>query len=692
MTSKILTLSILASSALLTTATFAEEITLDPIVVSSDFREKKLSQTSASVSVVGTEEVYDKASQNFSEIIGSQANVNFSSGASKSKSIQIRGIGERGQFETPINPSVGIMIDGIDFSNIALGVSMFDVQQIELLRGPQGTTFGANGLAGVVNVESNEPTEELEGHLEATVGNYNTKALGAALSGSLIKDTLEGRVSIYKNKSDGYMQNSFLNRTDTNNIDELYIKTQLRWYATDNHTIDFNYIHANVNNGYDSFTLDNSRNSHADQPGRDTQKTDAFSLKSTYQIDRKMHLVSSVSYSTTSSEYSYDEDWTYVGEYAGGYSSFDQYLRKKKQADIDVRLVSDEDGRLFSNTTDWTLGAYYKKYSSDLTRNNTYFLVPFDSAYNTKNLAIYGQLDSHINDKLTFISGLRVEQWKSKYNDNDTGASSKDKTLIGGKVGLTYESSNNALYYVTLARGYKPGGINPVTTASGLPKEFSTEALWNLDVGMNSKHLDGKLLNRLNLFYGKRIDQQVTTSQKKVRPDNSIRYSEYISNANHGTYYGIESTLDYYPNESLHIFSSVGLLQSEVKDYVNPVTGDTSLSGRTPAQSPEYQYNIGFDVTFADGWIFKTNVEGKGSYYFSNSFNQKSDAYHLINSSIEYTHGGWSVVVWGRNLADTDYATRGYFFGNDPSIGYADTLYTQKGTPRTFGLTLSYDF
>ncbi len=460
MTSKILTLSILASSALLTTPTFAEEVTLDPIVVSSDFREKKLSETSNTVTVVGTEELYDKSSQAFEEVIGQTPNVNFTAGASRAHYVQIRGIGERSQFVTPVNPSVGIVLDGIDFSQSALGITMFDVQQVEILKGPQGTTFGANGMAGVINISSNEPTEELEGHVESTVGNYNTKAVGLAIGGTLIKDTLEGRLSVYQNKSDGYMKNSFLGRDDTQNIDELTLKTQLRWYASDNHTIDFNFMHIDVNNGYDAFTLDNSRDSHADNPGKDTQKTDAFSLRSTYQIEDTMHLISSVSYSNSDLEYSYDEDWTYVGEYAGGYSWRDQYLRKRIQKDVDVRLVSDEEGRIFDSTTDWTVGVYYKDYSENLKRKHEKKGSPtelLNSEYQTKNKAIYGQLDSALTEKLTLTTGIRIEKWESQYSDSAAFTDSTDETLYGGKIGLEYTASTNHLYYVTLSKGYKPG-------------------------------------------------------------------------------------------------------------------------------------------------------------------------------------------------------------------------------------------
>ncbi|MEA3434764.1 MAG: TonB-dependent receptor plug domain-containing protein, partial [Campylobacterota bacterium] len=105
MKSKILTTSLIAVYALAGVSSFAEEINLDPIVVGADFRDKNLSQTTQSVTVIGAEDIYDKASQSFVETLASTPNVNFSAGASKAKYIQIRGIGERSQFEAPVNPS-----------------------------------------------------------------------------------------------------------------------------------------------------------------------------------------------------------------------------------------------------------------------------------------------------------------------------------------------------------------------------------------------------------------------------------------------------------------------------------------------------------------------------------------------------------------------------------------------------------
>ncbi len=145
--------------------------------------------------------------------------------------------------------------------------------------------------------------------------------------------------------------------------------------------------------------------------------------------------------------------------------------------------------------------------------------------------------------------------------------------------------------------------------------------------------------------------------------------------------------------ESLHLYGSLGLLKAEFDDYVDPNPDAIDMTGRTPAQSPEYTYNLGFDYLFLESWTFKANVEGKGSYYFSNRHNEKAPSYALVNSALEYTNGEFTANIWVRNLTDEEYYVRGFgSFGNNPAKFYETELYTQLGAPRTFGVTLSYDF
>ncbi len=692
------TLSIIATTMIAHTTLLADDINLDPVVVSSDFREAKLSRTAGAVTVITEEDITDKASENFEDVIAQTPNVNFTSGASRAHYIQIRGIGERSQFVSPVNPSVGIMIDGIDFSQSALGVTLFDVAQMEILKGPQGTTFGTNGLAGVINIQSNQPTKETEAHAEVTIGNYNRQAAGVAIGGTLIKDTLLGRLSIYKNSSDGFMENSFLHREDTQNIDELTLKTQLKWLLSDKHTIDLNFIHLDVDNGYDAFTFDNSRTSTADNPGTDAQKTDAFALKSTYQLNPKMHLESKLSMSKSDLEYSYDEDWSYVGQFAAElypYNYVDAYLRDRKQVDADIRLISDKEGKIFSNSSDWTVGVYARNQQEDLTRNRLKEGVAstFTSDYETNNIALYGQLDSALSDRFTLVTGVRVEKWDASYHDSKNVKIDTDEVLTGGKIGIKFQQDEKHMHYIMLSRGYKPGGVNADNTLTAAAKDYDTETLWNIEAGRNLSVLDDTLLGRINIFYGQRRDQQVKSSVVGKDENNNPTFTDYIANAAKTHYYGLELEADYYPVDSLHLFSSLGLLKSKFDEYVDPNPEAYKAEGRTPAQSPEYQYNVGFDYAFGENVLFKTNLEGRDSYYFSNRHDAKSESYSLVNSSLTVLDGKWTVTLWGRNLADSDYQVRGFgSFGNNPAKGYVTETYTQQGAPRTFGLTVSYDY
>ena len=267
------------------------------------------------------------------------------------------------------------------------------------------------------------------------------------------------------------------------------------------------------------------------------------------------------------------------------------------------------------------------------------------------------------------------------------------KHLTGGKLGLNYQANSDMLYYVTISKGYKPGGVNADYRLSSNAKTYETENLWNLDAGLNSSYFNNKVKSRLNLFYGKRKDQQVKSSVVDKRTDGSVEFIDYLTNAAEGTYYGLESQIDYYFVENLHMYTSVGLLKAKFDEYTDPNPTAVDVTGRAPANSPKYQYNVGFDYLFMEAWTFKSNVEGKGSYYFSNRHNAKSDPYALLNASLEYTNGSFTASLWMRNITDEKYYVRGFgSFGNNPSKSYDTELYTQLGAPRTGGLTLSYDF
>jgi outer membrane receptor protein involved in Fe transport len=302
------------ASAVMATHVYANTKTtnVEEIIVTGELRQASALTMANSVAVVDQTQIEARQAQNLEDILNLAANVNFSTGASRGRFIQIRGIGERSQYVDPVNPSVGIMVDGIDFTGIGTGVTALDTQQIEVFRGPQATLFGANALAGMINVKGNAPSlDAASARIKLGAGNYNSRNSSAVLNAPL-GDSLGWRFGIQKNRSDGYIKNDYLNRKDTNDIDELSLRNQFVFNASD--TLQFNLISyfIDVNNGYDAFSLDNSRHTLSDQPGADVQKTTANALSMNYSGLKAFDISATLTHADSDLEYGFDEDWSYI--------------------------------------------------------------------------------------------------------------------------------------------------------------------------------------------------------------------------------------------------------------------------------------------------------------------------------------------------------------------------------------------
>lgn len=678
-------------AALLSANVLAEDSSTDlpSMTVSADFRPSLAQETPISLTTIDSETIESRGAQHIEDVLNLAPNVNVSSGASRGQFFQIRGMGARSQFAAPINPSVGLIIDGIDFSRTGGAATLFDIEQVDIFRGPQGTRFGSNALAGVITMQSKQPTEELEVHVETGIADYNTHHLGVAVGGALVDNKLLGRASIHSYQSDGYMDNDFLNRDDTQGRDEITARGQLKWLVSDDLTVDLNVLHLNIDNGYDSFTLDNSRNSLADEPGEDTQRTNAFALKTDWRASDAVQLQSAVTYVKSDVTYSYDADWGFVGQFAPAlfpYTAVEEFNRDRENYSLELKALSNEQGLLFNGSTEWVFGLYYLSQDEDLNLDSDF--GDLDNSYETENTAIFGQFDSHLTEKLTLITGVRVEYFKADYKDSNALDIDTSETLFGGKLGLNYQVNNDQLLYTSLSRGYKSGGVNNNDALPISKREFDTEYMWNLEAGVKSSWLEGDLITNITAFYSLRRDAQVKSSV----PVGIGAFEDSIANAAKGTNYGIEADLDWSINNQWRLFAAVGLLNAKFDEYDNPDTASIDVDGRRQAHAPSYQFSVGTELYITQNWTFRANLEGKDDFYFSNSHNEKSNSYALVNSSLDYKNGDWKVTLWGRNLFDREYATRGFFFGNNPSTGYADAQYTQKGEPRVVGLSLSYDY
>ena len=675
----------------------ADDSDLERIVVTGDFQRESIQTLSASASLFSKDEINQRGASYLDEMLGSTANVNFTSGASRGRYIQIRGVGLRSQFVDPINPSVGLVIDGINYSGLGGSSLLFDIDQVEIYRGPQGTRFGADGMAGMIQMESAQATADPSLKLQVGMGTYNSREAGLAASTGLTDDT-SARVSYFRRKSDGYVDNLYLNE-ETQQQDEQVARFKLNSQLTEHLNTELNLHYIDINNGYDAFTLDNSRNSVADEPGQDNQQSYAIGINNTYTGFDAFDVSLNLSAIDTELLYSFDEDWVCndasepqlcaAGLHPWGYSSTDVYTRDRDDQSANLQFNS--------KTGNWVAGVYYQNRDVDLEREYTWLASPFASTYETSNVAVYGQVATPIGPKTTLITGLRVEQYQGDYTDSNGFIEETDDVMVGGKIALEYQVIDRTMIYTSITRGYKAGGINSEALAKAKDEglnldadffqqhtSFDPEYLWSGEFGVKGSSLDDKFTLRLAAFYMYRDNIQLKAWQVEGQ-----QFTGYVDNASSGSNYGLEVEGSYQLTEDLFLTGSAGYLNTEIDDFVTQ--SGLNQDGREQAQSPKYQYAFSARYNFTNELYGMIGVEGKDDYYFSDSHNSKAPSSNLVNLSLGYEADMWAVRAWARNVFDEEVPTRGFEFGNDPLDGYATHTYVQLGEPRVAGITFTLE-
>ena len=205
---------------------FSDEI--EEVIIKSDYRQTALDNEDSSVFILNAEEIKSEPIKHFENLSYLIPNLNFAASDSRARYFQIRGIGERSGYLGTPNTSVGFLIDDVDYSGQGGIATTFDVDQIEVLRGPQGSRIGANALAGLIYVKTKDPTEEFEGTSEITYGDYNTLSTGLAFGGPLTNSkNVKFRLALRKDDTDGFRENLYLNRSDTSRKDETTVRLKL---------------------------------------------------------------------------------------------------------------------------------------------------------------------------------------------------------------------------------------------------------------------------------------------------------------------------------------------------------------------------------------------------------------------------------------------------------------------------------
>jgi iron complex outermembrane receptor protein len=684
---------------------FAQPAGLEEIVVTADFRESRIEELPVSVTVLDRDELRATTHQHFEEAIRSVPNLNLSGEGSRARYFQLRGVGELEQYDGAPNPSIGFIVDDIDFSGLGSIGTLFDVDRIEVLRGPQGTRYGANALGGLVYMRSQGPSDALTANLEATMGSDGTDALGAAFGGP-IGDELGFRASVQTYENSGFRDNVFLSRDDTYGRDELTARGKLAWSPRDDVQVDFTGLYLDVDNGYDAWAVDNGFNTYSDDPGRDAQRSTAGSVRVLAELAR-VDLVSITGFADTDAVFSFDADWGNAGYWAPYvYDYVTTNDRERRTISQEVRVLS-KPGAIAGGRGDWLVGVYVL----DLDERNDHLDVgvydddsfcdpceldnPVVSNYGATNAAVFGQVALTATERLGVTVGLRFERRSADYLDTNMNTFSPDDDMLGGELAFDWQLAERRSAYLRVARGYKAGGFNvslagvdfgSVDNVELSPEhiEFDPESLTSVEAGLRATSTDGRLRVDVSLFVARRDDQQVKVPLQ-LRLGDPSSFLFVTANSERGEHHGLEATLDWQATERLTFSTAVGLLRAAIDEF----SLFPSIAGREQAHAPKYTYSLGAMYTTPSGWWGRLDYSGMDEFYFDYGHDQKSESYGLANLSVGRDWDSWRVKVWARNLFDEEYAVRGFYFGNEPP-DFPPTLYTRLGDPRHYGITVSY--
>ena len=677
---------------------------IEEIIVKGNWRESKSIEQDSSIVILKNNILESQPVKHFENLSYLVPNLNFAASDSRARHFQIRGIGERSGYERTPNSAVGILIDDVDYSGQGGIATTFDIDQVEVHRGPQGSRIGSNALAGLIYIKTKEPTAEYEGITEITSGSYGTLNAGIAFGGpSAFNQNLTYRLVLRNDYSDGFRKNLFSGKSDTSKKDESTYRLKMNWKIGSDTTLKVLVTQIYLNDPADIWTIDGSLNTLSDRPGMDSQKTNAYGIKLFHQLDR-FEFQSLTSLTDTDVEISYDADWGNPNSHAPYiYDYFSETLRDRETFSQEFRWVSDAANFAVNQNIEWVAGiSYFEVNEDNLKKDDGIYGDPsdpfgpyasqssFSSKFSSKNLSLFGNLDYFIDESIKVSIGARWENYESNYSDSFGESFNPSDRISGGKVSLNKNLDANSNIFLSVARGFNQGGFNlnlglaPDSKNNNL--YYDPEFLTNYEVGFNSQFFDSKMDIAAVIFYSDRQDQQVLISTQ-VDPTDPNTFSFLTQNAAEGINKGLELNVDMQLNESLHYFARFGLLKTEINNWKSR----PDLEGRAQAHAPEKSYALGLDWFVTERASLSIDVVGKSSFYYSDSHNNKSKSYSLTNINFDYLIGDWTYSIWARNIFDEYYSVRGFYFGNE-APEFKDTLYERHGDPRHVGLSVRYDF
>ncbi|MBF1417992.1 TonB-dependent receptor [Prevotella histicola] len=660
-----------------------KNVPLDEIVV-TDFKQNKRNLTSTAVSTINVQQLHNQQIVNLKELTAVMPNFYMPDyGSYANTPVYIRGIGTKSK-----GSAVGFYVDGVPhFESSAFNIDLSDIAAVNVFRGPQGTLYGRNTIAGIINVYTHNPLDYQRTRIKVGYGRYND-FIAQASNYAKISEKFGISTAASYHHNDGMFTNHFLNeKADKLNEGEgrigFYWRPTTNWLLHLNSTLTYS-----EQNGYPYAPYDIVK---------DELLPISYNRNSTYRRfisstglnaqyeNNHISFNSQTSYQFIKSHQGLDQDFTPQDVYFVDNSYHQNMLSQE------LTLKSNDKGRY-----QWIIGLFGMLLHSNQFAETSYFTRDFSTPTTYKNptagYAIYHQSSYNIWRGMSATVGLRFdyEHAKTTYNQDkttlSTGVTTHAKDFVSSasfrqftpKFTLQYLTNKDNLYYISITRGYKPGGFNTIFKTDA-ERTYDPEYSWNYEVGTRLKFLNGRLTAEADLFYIDWRHMQTTYTVPGV--------GNVIANAGHTDSKGFELSLAYHPIKSLQLNLNYGYTHARYLEYKKSARED--FSGNRLPMVPNHTLSLNGTYTIMPaGWfdkiIFNTGLTGLGRIYWADDNIVRQNFYATLNAKVSLTKGIFTWEIWGKNLTATDYMAYGF----KASQGN----YAQRGKPLTFGTAVSVSF
>lgn len=697
------------------------------IIVTALRRSERLQDVPAAITAIDSSTLAAKGAQDYRDYLNTVPGVNFSDNGYRSSRITIRGISD-GIGAT--DPLTGVYIDEAPITEggqPTLDPALYDVERVEVLKGPQGTLYGSGSMGGTVRVITKKPRlDAFEGSVQGTIsdtehGGWNRRIDGM-LNVPIDRDKIALRVSAGYRKDDGWINDTFRNDKNANTVEKYNARAQLLLKPAPDTSITFGALYQKENLGIPAFADRSLAGYQQSRVFRQSGKSESqlYSLTVEQNFD-SMSLISATNYLKKDSVNNIDATATLnrlVKALAGVTMGADEGAGVTTPGNL--RLFTQE-VRLASTGTrplEWLIGGFYSHTDTDIPQTFDFSQAPStvghftaDEFYvsrtesRTRQLAGFGELTYNITDQLSATAGLRV------FDVNQYTVSTGSGLLNGGnttqilrahkssttqKFLIKYQATPDNMVYAQAVQGYRNGGPNyavPMAACgtylaalgySSAPSSFGPDKLWNYEIGTKNTFAGGRATLNAAAYY---IDW--TDIQSSVGLGCGFGFT---ANAGKATSKGFELEASVRPLAGLTLNGSVSYTDARIKDAA---PGTPARNGNRLPLSPDWSWNLSAQYEqpvsndidgFARGEV---NYVGKRWNGFVGPNNQgvatatQLDGYTIFNARVGVRGDNWSAALFATNLFDK----RIDYFRSLSGISY-DVV----GQPRTIGVTTQFGF